>query len=170
MARYITYLDITTTTQKSNPHRAEQGERPAIPTQAAIEKYSTEENKKKKNIILLKASKRIQIGTLNMQNKTFKIPQLIASAKATGQDIICIQEHRFIHEDITIKEQTYDKWKLLTLSAWKNSTNAATGGIGMLVSNQAYNTITSIEMVSHYENKLRIMKIRIMKINFQGNP
>ena len=52
---------------------------------------------------------------------------MIASAEITGQDIICIQEHRFIHEDIFIKEHAYDKCKLLTLSAWKNSINAATG-------------------------------------------
>ena len=46
--------------------RGEQGARPAIPTQAVVEKISTEE-KKKKNIILLKASKRIKIRTLNTQ-------------------------------------------------------------------------------------------------------
>ena len=59
-----------------------------------------------------------------------------------------------------IKEHTYDKWKLLTLSAWKNSINAATGGIGMFVSSQAYNIIASVEMVSPI----------IMIVNFQGNP
>ena len=83
--------------------------------------------------------------------KVYKIPELIASAELTGQDVICIQEHRFIHEDTVIKEHTYDKWKLLTLSAWKNRINTATGGIGMLA---------SIEMISP----------RIMIVNFQGNP
>ena len=92
--------------------------------------------------------------------KVYKIPEFIASAELTGQDIISIQEHRFIHEDTDIKEHTYDKWKLLTLSACKNSINAATGGIGMLVSSQAYNTIASVEMISP----------RIMIVNFQGNP
>ena len=85
---------------------------------------------------------------------------MITSAELTGQDIIFIQEHIFIHEDTVINELAYDKWKLLTLSAWKNSINAATLGIGMLVSSQAYNTITSVEMISP----------RIMIVNFQGNP
>ena len=47
-----------------------------------------------------------------------------------------------------------------TLPAWKNSINAATRGIGMLVSSQAYNTIASVEMISP----------RIMIVNFKGNP
>ena len=63
------------------------------------------------------------------------------------------------HEDTIIKEQAYDKWKLLTLSAWKNCINTPTGGIGMLVSSQAYNTIASVEMISS----------RIMIVHFQGN-
>ena len=71
-----------------------------------------------------------------------------------------IQEHRFVHEYIVIKEQAYDRWKLLTLSAWKNSINAATGGIGILVSNKAYNAIASVEMISP----------RVMIAHFQGNP
>ena len=44
---------------------------------------------------------------------------------------MCIQEHRYSHTGI--KEQAYDKWKLLTISAWTNSINAATGGIRILV-------------------------------------
>ena len=115
-----------------------------------------------KTVQLLNATKRFKIGSLNTQTlqKVYKIPELIASAELTGQDIICIQENRFIHEDTVIKEHTYDKWKLLTLSAWKNSINAATGGIGMLLSSQAYNTIASVEMISP----------RIMIVHFQGNP
>ena len=111
-----------------------------------------------KTVQLLNATKRFKIGSLNTQTlqKVYKIPELIASTELTGQDIICIQEHRFIHEDTDIKEHTYDKWKLLTLSARKNSINAATGGIGMLVSSQAYNTIASVEMISP----------RIMIVNF----
>ena len=60
---------------------------------------------------------------------------------------------------MVIKEQNYDKWKLLTLSAWTNSINAATGGIGILVSNKAYNAIANVEMISP----------RIMIAHFQGN-
>ena len=47
---------------------------------------------------LLNATKRFEIVSLNTQTlqKLYKIPKLIASAELTGQDSICIQEHRFI--------------------------------------------------------------------------
>ena len=93
-------------------------------------------------------------------HKVYKITYLISSAELTRQDIICLQEHRFIYEDTAIKESAYDKLKLLTLSAWKNSINAANDGIGMLVRRQTYNIIASVEMISPI----------IMIVNFQENP
>ena len=81
--------------------------------------------------------------------KVYKIPEFIASAELTEQYIICIQEHRFIHEDTVINEYAYDKWKLLTLSAWKYNINDATGGIVIITSSQAYNTIASVEYLYH---------------------
>ena len=63
----------------------------------------------------------------------WKMGELIVSAKKTMQDIICIQEHRLIHDDTHIKEHANENWKLLTCSAWKNYINAATGGVGMLL-------------------------------------
>ena len=87
--------------------REEQGARPAIPPQVAVEKLITEkkkenekekrkENKNKnmmKTVQLLNATKRFKIGSLNTQTlqKVYKIPELIASAELTGQDIISIQ-------------------------------------------------------------------------------
>ena len=82
---------------------------------------------------------------------------MVTSDELTGQDIIFMQDHRFIHEYTFIKGHAYDKWKL---SAWNNSINAAAGGIGMLVSSEDYNTVASVEMISP----------RIMIVNFQGNP
>ena len=47
----------------------------------------------------MKGKKDIFIATFNVQTlqKERKIPELIASADSTKHDIICIQEHRFIH-------------------------------------------------------------------------
>ena len=61
--------------------------------------------------------------------------------KKIGQEVICIQEHRFVHLDVDIKEHTFGKWKLLTCSAWRNSINAAIGGVGILINLRAYNAI-----------------------------
>ena len=47
----------------------------------------------------MKGKKDIFIATFNVQTlqEERKIPELIASADSTKHDIICIQEHRFIH-------------------------------------------------------------------------
>ena len=139
-------------------------------TQVADEKSATESHTspiktkitKEANTSLLKGKNQKTIGTLNVQtlNKESKIPELISSAETTGHDIICIQEHRIIHDDLVTKEQTYGKWKMITCSAWKNSVNASTGGIGMLVSSTAYNALGSVEKISP----------RIMVATFNGNP
>ena len=73
---------------------------------------------------------------------------IIASADSTKHDIICRQEHRFIHEEFATKQHIFGSWRLITCSAWKNSLNAATGGTGMLFSPQAYNALISAEMIT----------------------
>ena len=90
----------------------------------------------------------------------WKMGELIAFAKKTIHDIICIQEHRLIHDDTHIKEHANENWKLLTCSALNNSINAATGGVGMLLSPLAYDALENVERIS----------TRIMIANLQGNP
>ena len=111
---------------------------------------------------MLKSKKTFKIGTINTQTlqKVWKIPELIAADEKTGQEVICIQEHRFVHLDVDIKEHTFGKWKLLTCSAWRNSINGAIGGVGILINLRAYNAIKSIDMISN----------RIVAIHFMGNP
>ena len=133
-----------------------QGARPVIRYQVTDEKLATEKINK-----LLKTKKTTIFGTINVQtlNKEGKISELIASAITTRQDVISIQEHRVIHNDL-IKEEVFGKWRLLTCSAWKNTVNAANGGIGMLLRKDIYNTLSSIKKISP----------RIMTATFQGNP
>ena len=121
-----------------------QGARPAMIPQVAIEKPTTE----KKN--LLKAKNDFLIATMNVQTlqKDGKIPELLASAEATKHDIVCVQEHRFIHEDIPTKEHEYGKWKLIACSAWKNNDNASTGGNAILLSHHAYDSLANVEKIS----------------------
>ena len=54
---------------------------------------------------------------------------------------------RAIHDYIIIKEQPHGNWKLITCSAWKNSVNAATGGIGIFVSSRKYSSLSNIEII-----------------------
>ena len=109
---------MTTTSQISSSRiarRAEQGARPANPTQVAVDKLATECKCKCKcknqiksipNVSLMKASRVLRVATFNgrtLKNKN-KISEIIASANATQLDIICLQEHRFIHEDVNIQK------------------------------------------------------------------
>ena len=98
-----------------------QGARPAMVPQVAVEKSATgthtNTNTNTKHFPrLLKGKKTVFIATLNVQTlqKEGKIPELIASAEYTNQDIICWQEHRFIHEELTTKEHAYGNWRLIT--------------------------------------------------------
>ena len=49
---------------------------------------------------------------------------------------------------------------LITISAWKNSQNAATGGIGLLLYPKAKKALGEVSKISE----------RVMKATFQGNP
>ena len=149
-----------------------QGARPVNVTQVAVEKSTTESQTRTETaptptnpttkVPLLKGKNGKNIGTLNVQtlNKESKVPELISSAETTKHDIICLQEHRFVHEDLVTKEESHGTWKLITCSAWKNSVNSSTGGIGMLISSTAYKALGSVEKISP----------RIMVATFNGNP
>ena len=87
----------------------EQGARPKITTQAIVEKLATENIQNGKIKSILKMTERYKIGSLNCQTlqKAHEIPELRAATEETGHDIICIQEHRCIHEETIIEDQSY---------------------------------------------------------------
>ena len=62
-------------------------------------------------------------------------------------------------EDIKYHE-TGNGWSLATVSAWKNSVNAAVGGVGLLIGPRALKTLNSIEKIQP----------RMMVATFNGNP
>lgn len=80
----------------------------------------------------MKKKKDALVASFNVQTlkKVKKFPELITSAEATKPDIICLQEHRFLHEE---KEQIFGSCRVIICSALKNSVNAVNGGIGMLL-------------------------------------
>ena len=51
-------------------------------------------------------------------------------------------------------------WSLATVSAWKNSVNAAVGGVGLLIGPRALKTLNSVEKIQP----------RMMAATFNGNP
>ena len=93
---------------------------------SVFEKSATELKRPK----LLKCNQTLQIVTFNVRtlNRLGQLPELIASAVEHKIDIICIQEHKCTHTEYIKYNETGNGWSLVTVSAWKNSVNAAVGG------------------------------------------
>ena len=124
------------------------GVRPAeVGAQASMFEKSATELKQK----LLKCKKTIQIATFNVRtlNRIEQLPELIASAVEHKIDIICIQEHRYMHTEDIKYHETGNGWTLATVSVWKNCQGP-----------RALKTLNSIEKIQP----------RMMAATFNGNP
>ena len=78
-------------------------------------------------VVSIKVPIRKKSGNLFNDPRIY-IYSLIASAEEHKIDIICIQEHRYTHTEDIKYHETGNRWSLATVSAWKNSVNAAVGG------------------------------------------
>ena len=125
---------------------------------SVFEKSATELKQQK----LLKCKHTIQIATFNVRTlkRLGQLPELTASAVEHKIDIICIQEHRYMHTEDIKYHNIGNGWMLATVSAWKNSVNGTVGGVGMLIGPRALKTLNSIERI----------KPRMMTATFNGNP
>ena len=101
------------------------------PEGCPAEKSATEIKLKQK---LLKCKRTIQIATFNVRtlNRIGQLLELKASEKDHNRDIICVQEHRYIHGEDIKYHDTGNGWTLVSASAWKKSVNS-TIGVGMLI-------------------------------------
>ena len=75
-------------------------------------------------------------------------------------DVLSIQEHRFLHQDVDFQHTILGKNKLITSSAWKNSQGTTIGGIGLLLSPKAAENLLSLKKISN----------RIIIAEFNSNP
>ena len=150
----------TTYTNRIALRAGKKGARPAeVGALASVFEKSATELKQSK---LLKCKQTLQIATFNVGtlNRIGQLPELIASAEEHKIDIICIQEHRYTHTEDIKYHETGNGWSLATVSAWKNSVNAAVGGVGLLIGPRALKTLNSIEKIQP----------RMMVATFNGNP
>ena len=110
----------------------------------------------------LKCKRNLNICTFNVRtlNQSHSFGEIALEAKNKNLDIIAIQEHRICHEDPVLCWDLSQHHTLITTSAWKNSINASTGGVGLICHNKYFNLITSVEKVTD----------RILKVVFTGNP
>ena len=139
---------------------SKKGERPVeVGALASVFEESATELKQSK---LLKCKQTLQIATFNVRNlnRIGQLPELIASAEEHKIDIICIQEHRYTHTEDIKYHETGNGWSLVTVYAWKNSVNAAVGGVRLLIGPRALKTLNSVEKIQP----------RMMAATFNGNP
>ena len=134
------------------------GKKGARPAEVGFEKSATELKRQK----LLKCKQTLQMAAFKVRtlNRIGQLPELIASAVKHKIDIICIQEHRYTHTENIKYHETGNGWSLVTASAWKNSVNAAVGGVGLLIEPRALKTLNSIEKIQP----------KMMAATFNGNP
>ena len=127
-----------------------------------LEKYATDLKSKSKTKFM-KSKRAINISTFNVRtlHTICQQSELIESAINQLTDIICIQEHRYFHEEVILKYHKMGKnWTLITASSWKNSSNSTIGGVRMLLSPHALKSLLNIEKISP----------RIVVATFNGNP
>ena len=111
---------------------------------------------------LVTCRQQTMISTLNVRTLRTddRREELCHSFEKQGIDILGIQEHRIVHEDTPVKYEKLLGSTLITTTSWKNRSNAAQGGVGLLVTSKALKSLAGIK--SHTP--------RIMQANFTGNP
>ena len=136
-------------------HTVKPGE---IGTLALVFEKSATDLKFKSNPTFLGCKNTVHIASFNVRtlNRTDQLRELTASAAERN-----IQEHKSYHSELEIQYyNTSNGWTFVSISAWKNSVKAVTGGVGMLFSPRAPKSQNSIEKIQP----------RIMCALSNGNP
>ena len=110
---------------------------------------------------LIKPKKTTKISTFNIRTakEDWRISELIYNLKAQNISIAGLQEHRRVYDE-EIKYQNFEDHFLITASAWRNSSQAATGGVGIIINKQAEQVLSDVDKISDH----------ILKATFAGNP
>ena len=110
---------------------------------------------------LIKPNKVTKIATFNVRTlkDNWRLSELVNNMQQHDISLIGIQEHRRVHEE-EIKFDNFDKHHLITSSAWRNKSQAATGGVGLVLNRDAESNLSEVTSISK----------RILKADFSGNP
>ena len=110
---------------------------------------------------VLRPKTTVRISTFNARTlrESWRLEEALSCMSKFSIDILGVQEHRRVSNDkITFFRS--DGYQLVTVSAWRNTQQAATGGVGLLLSKKAVCCLCKVEAVSK----------RILKATFAGNP
>ncbi|KAJ8384488.1 hypothetical protein AAFF_G00205090 [Aldrovandia affinis] len=102
------------------------------------------------------------MGTFNASTvrEETRLAELAHCAEKRGVEILGVQEHRRVHAHDPIVYCKVGNCSLITSSAWRNEAQAATGGVGLLLSPRARKALRRVHQ--HTD--------RILIADFDGNP
>ena len=106
--------------------------------------------------VLLKSKNTIKIATFNVRTgrENWRLQELIHHMEEQGICIVAIQEHRRVHEEV-IKYERLDNHLIITSSAWRNSAQAAVGGVGFILNATAEKSLCEVvTLKSYHESQL----------------
>ncbi|XP_029312544.1 craniofacial development protein 2-like [Cottoperca gobio] len=108
---------------------------------------------------LLRCRRPFTMGSFNANTvrEEGRLEELAHCAEERRVEILGIQEHRRVHSEDQIVYHRVEKCWSFTSSAWRNEAQAATGGVGLLLSSRALLRV-------HYHTN------RILSADFDGNP
>ena len=111
---------------------------------------------------LLNCKKYSNIATLNTRTIRVKSKQeeLAHKCREHSISIIGIVDHKIVHEEDEIMYKEVEDRLLITSSAWRLDNNAASGGLGLMISKATADNLSEV----------RKWNERIIIANFSGNP
>ena len=114
-----------------------------------------------KNKRLLNSKNVTKISAMNVRTLKAESKQLelTANMRNQGIDILGLVDHKITHKN-NINVQPLDQHIIITSSTWRNNANALVGGVGIVVSKNAEDTLAEI---TKYNN-------RILVAHFNSNP
>ena len=109
----------------------------------------------------MKPKRYTRVTTLNVRtsHEDWRLNELIHQMDSYNISIVAIQEHRRVHSDELLYKHM-DNHLIVTASAWRNTAQAATGGVGIVLNSAAEKVLCDVNKVSD----------RIIVATFAGNP
>ena len=82
----------------------------------------------------------MNVRSIRLQNQR---EELAKNFQDKGICILGIVDHKIVHED-PVRFQQFDEATMITSSAWCNTSNAAVGGVGLMLSKQATQALSEV--------------------------
>ena len=110
---------------------------------------------------ILSCKHSLNVATMNVRTLRLDSKRIELASNCNNQsiNILGVVDHKIVHDDDPVLVQNYGSHVLITTSAWRNSNNAAAGGVGFMISKSAETALAEVIPVNE----------RIVIANFNGN-